>query len=57
MKRKNSCQFSVKGLIEKRQAGRQLQSTCFPTHRKERDGWGTQFHPLWADKAGGLTDR
>jgi hypothetical protein len=25
----------------------------FPTHRKERDGWGTQFYPLWIGKAGG----
>jgi len=20
---------------------------CFPTLRKEREGWGTQCHPLW----------
>jgi hypothetical protein len=30
-----------------------LRSVCSPTHRKERDGWGTQFHPLWVGKAGG----
>jgi hypothetical protein len=22
-----------------------LSGACFPTHRKERDGMGTQFHP------------
>jgi hypothetical protein len=41
----------------KRQEGKVYKSTfvsfdlcCFPTHRKERDGWGTQFHPLWVAK-------
>src|SRR5271157_1907836 len=40
-------------LSKKKQTAGQLQSVCFPTHRKERDGWGTQFHALWVGKAGG----
>jgi hypothetical protein len=40
---KKSCQLSVIsfGLIGKKQTGGQLQSACFPTHRKVRDG-----HPV-----------
>jgi hypothetical protein len=33
-----------------------LQNEHSPTHRKERDGWGTQFHAPWVgDAGGGLT--
>src|SRR5271157_4217953 len=34
-----------------------LLSVCSPTHRKVRDGWGTQFHPLWVGEAGGRLKR